>query len=288
MHKVFLTFADGGENFLAARDRICREARETGQFDEIRAYDWANVSLEAIRNSPLRQYKRGCGYWIWKPDIIYAVLKDLADGDILVYCDSGNTLHKSPSQWKRFFSELNTVDIICRRISACNIHRCRKELLEKFCGAKMNGRLCYQYEMSSVLLRKTPFVMDLISEWLNLIATCTNEVRDVGGCEEMARQLPTFIENRHDQAVFSLVLSKRLSDFSSRKRIKTVWEFHGGWWLWGTPCIQVTRNRSGVPCTFSVRDRFKLLAYRLMWRIHLMLERKGICLFWEKGGYYGA
>ena len=32
--------------------------------------------------------KRGGGYWIWKPYIIYHTLKDLQDNDILIYSDS--------------------------------------------------------------------------------------------------------------------------------------------------------------------------------------------------------
>ena len=288
MKKVFLTFGDGGENFIAARDRICREAKETGQFDEIRAYDWSNVSAEKIRDSPLRKCKRGCGYWIWKPDIIYSVLNELADGDVLVYCDSGDVLHKAPRQWKRFFAKLSDVDMVCRRISACNVHMCRKELLEKFCGEKINCRLCYQYEMGSVFLRKTPFVMNLIGEWLSFVANNPNEVRDVDVANESNNQLPTFIENRHDQAVFSLVLAKRLSDPAAKKKIRTVWEFHDGLWLWGEPCIQVARNRGGDLIKMSFSNRIKRLAYRIMWRLHLYLERKGVCIFWEKGGYYGA
>ncbi len=288
MKKVFLTFADGGENFIAARDRIVREAKETGQFAEIRAYDWSNVSCQEIVNSPLRQYKRGCGYWIWKPAVIYSVLQELEDGDILVYCDCGDSLHKATMQWRKFFAHLEKVDIICRRISACNVRMCRKELLESFSKERLKCRLCYQFEMGSVFMRKTPFVMKLIEDWLFHVIHYPDEIRDVIGEVEVNRQLPTFIENRHDQAVFSLLLASRLSDPSLRNKIKTVWEFHEGCWLFGPPCIDVSRNRSGDICRLSFRVKIKRLAYRIMWRLHLMLERKGLCLFWEKGGYYGA
>ena len=107
MRKIFLTFGDGGLNFIEARDRLMREAASTGMFDEIRGYDWSDIKDSIVLSSPLRQYKRGCGYWLWKPAIINAVLEELNDGDILVYCDSGDSLSRSSRQWRKFFAELD-------------------------------------------------------------------------------------------------------------------------------------------------------------------------------------
>ena len=29
------------------------------------------------------------GYWLWKPYIVYEVLKTLSEGDVVIYCDAG-------------------------------------------------------------------------------------------------------------------------------------------------------------------------------------------------------
>ena len=217
------------------------------------------------------------------------MLEELNDGDILVYCDSGDSLSRSSRQWRLFFAELEHVDIICKRVSACGLHRCRKELLEAFSAeAKFRCRLCYQYEMGATFLKKTPFVCKLIGEWLRFMVANPDSVIDAEVSGVSDNQLPTFLENRHDQSVFSLLLFGYLSDPKTRKKIKTVWEFHQGWWLLGEPCIATPRNRSGVQYITPVRKRIKRFFYRILWRLQLTLERHGICIFWEKGGWYGA
>lgn len=288
MRKVFLTFGDGSENFVSARERLMYEAELTGQFDEIRGLGWSDVKTHDVLVSSLRRCKRGCGYWLWKPAIISETLAELDDGDVLVYCDSGDELSKSSWQWKKFFRCLDDVDIICKRISACALHRSRKELLARFgCGAISGCRLCFQYEMGAAFIRKTPFVVELIDEWLQMMLAHPDLVADVQSKDE-SEQMPTFMENRHDQSVFSLILAKCLCRPDKRRKIKTVWEFHRGWWLFGEPCISTPRNRSGNRMRVPIKARLKRIVYRVLWRAQLLLERHGICLFWEKGGWYGA
>ena len=289
MRKVFLTFGDGEENFVSARNRLTQEAKSIGLFDDVRGYSWSDVKNQDALGSSLRQNKRGCGYWLWKPAIISEVLAELDDGDILVYCDGGDELSTSTRQWKKFFRHLGKVDLICKRISACALHRCREELLSKFSCQSVSGcRLCYQYEMGATFIKKTPFTVELINEWLRIMIACPELVVDVESDEKHKEQLPTFLENRHDQSVFSLLLSKYLCSPESRGKVKTVWEFHEGWWLFGEPCIATPRNRGGVRVKPTVKAKIKRFAYRLLWRMQLLLERHGVCLFWEKGGWYGA
>lgn len=289
MRKVFITFADGGDNFIMARKRIVKQARETAQFDEVFEYGWRDITIQEVLNSPLREYARGNGYWLWKPAVIYMTLCRMKDGDALVYCDAGNVLFKSCRQWEAFFRLLEKHDLVCRRISASHIQYARKELLEKFGGVGgIKGRLAFQYEMSSVFLKKTPFVMRLIKDWLDFMLTNPDLVRDVESEKEAAAQLPTFVENRHDQAVFSLLAEKCFSNNELRTKIKTVWEFHVGWLLYGYPCIEVARLRSDGTFRFNGRQMIVRILYRLLWRLQLMLERQGVCIFWEKRGYYGA
>jgi len=43
-----------------------------------------------LENKKILDEKRGAGYWLWKPYIIYETLSSLNDGDILVYQDIGD------------------------------------------------------------------------------------------------------------------------------------------------------------------------------------------------------
>ena len=289
MKKVFLTFGDGGEDFVAARNRIAKEAKATGQFDEICAYSWEDVVQEEVKESPLRRFRRGCGYWIWKPAIIYSTLSRLGDGDVLVFCDAGDVLFKAKRQWKMFFKSLANADIICKRISSCNLHMCRKELLEAF-GVNYGicGRLCFQFESGTIFIKKTDFTVSVMRKWVDMMVAHPEIVPDVSGDQEMERQLPTFVANRYEQAILTLLLQKCLSDRELHSKIKTVWEFHEGLWLFGNPCVETARLRGNGRYKRSLKSRLVRLGYRIIWRVQKFLERRGLCLFWEKGGNYGA
>ena len=289
MRKVFLTFGDGGANFICARERISKEAARTGLFDEILAYGWGDVVDQGVLDSPLRKYSRGCGYWIWKPEIIFSVLSRLTDGDVLVFCDAGDVVFNARRQWRIFFRLLNSHDIVCKRISSCNLHMCRKEMLERFCGSSgICGRLCFQFETGTILIKRTSFTLALVKEWMTIMVQDQDIVPDVIDKSEIEKQLPTFVANRYEQSIFTLLLQKFLSDDSCSPRIRTVWEFHMGWWLGGPPCIETARLRGDGQFRFGFKAMCIRIAYRVIWRLQQFLERRGICLFWEKGGRYGA
>lgn len=289
MKKVFLTFGDGGENFVAARNRIAAEARHTGQFDEVLAYSWADVAQAEVKESPLRKYKRGCGYWIWKPEIIYSTLSRMQDGDILVFCDAGDVLFDAPRQWRKFFDILDRHEIVCKRISSCNLHMCRKEMLETF-GASSGicGRLCFQFESGTIFVKRTDFTLEFMKAWMQTMIKHPEIIPDVVSEGEYENQLPSFVANRYEQSVLTLLMQKCFSDETKKYKIKTVWEFHIGWWLFGNPCVETARLRGPGRFRFSIKARGIRLVYRVIWRMQQFLEKRGLCLFWEKGGHYGA
>ena len=51
--------------------------------------------IDCLKNPNFKKVftaKRGGGYWMWKPYIIYKNLQLLNDNDILIYSDSGSTI----------------------------------------------------------------------------------------------------------------------------------------------------------------------------------------------------
>lgn len=284
MKKVFLTFGDGGENFVAARERLANEARLCGEFDEILSYGLKDAS-EASRNSPLKDYKRGCGYWMWKPDIIDAVLAKMDYGDILVWCDSGNVVRRT-RQWKSWFRVLQEVDIVFHRISACALHFNRREAMALFSPESHSIapmlRMCFHFESGTMLMRKTDLSVALIGEWKHMMFEHPECVRDVIPESEQEKQLPTFWENRHDQTMLSLIVYKYLSNPKWRNRIRSVWDFHRGLNVFSDPCIIIARNRSGNVYRTTFKRRLIRAAYFILWRLQLMLERHGLQICWAK------
>jgi hypothetical protein len=88
-----------------------QEARFTHVFDKIILYTEKDLS-EEILNSPLMKHKRGGGYWIWKPYIIWKTLQEYGKEDYVCYIDSGNKVFKG-AEWDYYFSLLKKYDTIC-------------------------------------------------------------------------------------------------------------------------------------------------------------------------------
>jgi uncharacterized protein YndB with AHSA1/START domain len=76
--------------FLASQGRLVESARRY-RINEIRS--WNRDSLERTSfyslHKAILDLKRGAGYWLWKPFIIEETLKEMEDGDVVIYSDAG-------------------------------------------------------------------------------------------------------------------------------------------------------------------------------------------------------
>jgi hypothetical protein len=108
----FITFADGlHEKYMKAAIALCDMAKSFDLFDTIKIFtindlaadsDFINKHYDFLRNQ-----RRGFGYWIWQPYIIWKTLCAVNEGDILVYLDSCCSLHVQGKQ--RFLEYLDIV-----------------------------------------------------------------------------------------------------------------------------------------------------------------------------------
>ncbi|MVZ66546.1 hypothetical protein GQF61_11805 [Sphingobacterium sp. DK4209] len=109
MKKVFISFADDAMAY--SLKRVGKLARDTGLFTDVILYT-PNTLPEVIKDSPLLSYRRGAGYWAWKPAIIWETLQKFEEGTVVVYSDAGNTICKS-DQWEEYFKLLDKFDTVC-------------------------------------------------------------------------------------------------------------------------------------------------------------------------------
>ena len=237
--KWFITYGDN--KFKEAKERILRQAKDTGEFDKIVAYGKENVSIE-LRQSEIFKIPRGGGLWSWKPDVIWTTMKNAKDGDIIVYCDSGCTLQKS-KEWKWYWKKLENYNIIAQRIIQRTDHWTRKEILEMF---KENGKhwsYCYQFQATIVLL-VGDFTRMFIKEWRDLMLHHSLLAMDVTP-QERYIQHPTFKENRHDQAIYSALIYKYLRKLEYRDKIYPCWERIEDCSILYRQAVRATRLRYG-------------------------------------------
>lgn len=239
MKHIFITYGDTG--YEAAKAKIVKEANDTGEFDEIYSYGRENLSEELLASNVIK-IKRGGGLWSWKPDIILSTMEKAQDGDIVVYCDAGCTVYPS-KEWKCYWQKLENHDILAQRIFQRTEHWTRKELLDQFASNGKNWPKCFQYQ-ATPMFKVSDFSKQFVREWRDLMIDNPKLAMDVTE-EERPMQHASLIENRHDQAVFSSLVYKYLSNPETKEKIYTQWEHIEDLDPFCKQAIRATRLRQG-------------------------------------------
>lgn len=177
-----------------------------GGFDQVICYTPKDIdSTFRQQNQKILSQKRGAGYWLWKPYFIQKTLETLKWGDYLFYCDAG----------AHFIASIDPLIKICEK-SHQDLIVFELELLERK-WTKRDALILMDAEEDAIietpqriggyhLWKKTPFLMNLVKEWLDY-------AQDERIITDLPNQLgqpnhPGFREHRHDQSIFS-VLTKR-------------------------------------------------------------------------------
>ena len=227
----FLSFADTAldgriRNPIA---RIRRQAESMGVFgDRIRI--WNENDLDADFRDKMKDHlipgSRGYGYWCWKPQIILQLLREMKDGDVLLYTDAGCHLNPKGVQRLREYFDLakkhGIVAFQSRRLNETSQNDfsqhfltdgewCKGDLLDYF-GVRNNDRVTKTGQLGGTvfLVRKDTESARFFEEFKDVF------VSHFELCDDSASRssnLPNFRENRHDQSVFSL-LGKKNGIFS--------------------------------------------------------------------------
>jgi hypothetical protein len=202
----------GDDGFKYKKQLLKKEAELTGWFDEIDIHSPETISdfLNEHRDF-VEKNKRGYGYWIWKPYVILKLLEKINDGDIIVYLDCGaSILNHKKNRFDEYLNILNETD--CPIISFAEIFGCPHYPEKYFQKMKILKRFNLdndqeflnsgQVESGIFICKKTDFTVNFFQEWLDLsLENNYSLVTD----EDNFEQLECFLENRHDQSIFSIL-----------------------------------------------------------------------------------
>jgi len=223
IRKRFISF--GNERFKKSRVRIINEANKLEIFDECICEKENILEEDGFKELIGRLSMSGTGrgyYWyMWKPYIIHKHLKDLKDGEILFYCDSGMVI---PNTNTTKFKFINMFNLVCD-ISLCptgiatfittGIEKDRIEkhftLLQtlRCLGVENNDNIInsQQCQAGVTIVYKCKKSVEIIEKWYNL--THSNPeifIGDYRFCKmEMMNQCNGFKDHRHDQSVWSIL-----------------------------------------------------------------------------------
>ena len=221
MQKVHLiSFATS--NFKRSKTRFLRQAMETQWYESVVAYD--EVALRSLITEGFDRFVegKGCGFWKWKPVIIYHRLLDLDDGDILQYCDVGCYLRKEGNA--RFMEYLNFMlehdglffEACPSKLSGSLVDSrtfflgteeiWTKEYVFRFFEIPNNNliRTSPGYGATTFFVKKNQKTLDFFKE-MSELARKQPELFDD---ELMGYHNDKLISHRHDQSVMSIKLKK--------------------------------------------------------------------------------
>lgn len=257
MNHIFITYGDKG--YEAAKEKIVSEAKATGEFSDIYVYGKEDLSGELLTSEVIK-VKRGGGLWSWKPDVILSTMLKHKKGDAIVYCDAGCSIYPS-KEWKKIWRKLEKNDIIAQRIFQRTDKWTRKEIIDYFPDNEKQWLTMCQYQATIIIIIISDFTLQFVREWRDVMIKHPDMIKDVSESEKK-KQLPCFIENRHDQALYSALIYKYLAKPEFASKIYTQWEHIEDLDIFHKQAIRATRLRQGQQET--IRQKQKAIIKRLI------------------------
>jgi hypothetical protein len=220
MSNIFITYGD--DSFKKSLRSIKKEAKSTGIFDRIIVYT-PNDLPDYIKSSPLFLFKRGGGYWIWKPYIIYKTLQSCRENDIVYYTDGGCTLNPESKEWHLFQEQIQTHNAIffqyrsnvhyegwdnyCKNPSNNNpqiLHWMKPAAIEYFTSFFGNHEFLQYNKIwaGAIVIKKTSQTLNVLDQWLRISMFHPELICDPFG-KELTRLPETYNAHRHDQAILT-------------------------------------------------------------------------------------
>jgi hypothetical protein len=285
--RVLVTFTDS--RMEAARQRLCRQAKEMGVYTDIFGASEQDLSPEfRLRfKDYLTPEHRGFGYYAWKPQIVLQTLERLQDGDKVHWIDSGCHLNPAGSQrlQELFAMTVEAPSGIhgfeCLPPSGSLVYRGRQfpdQGESKWTKGDLLDRLevrerpeitgAQQLGATTFFVRKCPTSMDFMRHWIRVFS---EDFSMIDNSPSLSPNLEDFIEHRHDQSIYS-ILGKLLPISKSTvfefwfPRVDNCWQ--PDWEMVGKAPIQIRRDRG-----LKGESRWKIASLQAKGRLKRLLDR---------------
>ena len=152
-------------------------------------------------NNYAELYRKGYGYWIWKPYVILQALCKINENDVLLYLDGRSGLRRTgkPIRWLDNFILENKYDMAIWQMVHKEICWTNGDIFSAF-NLDLDSKLVRtgQFAATFHAWRKNMRSINFLNEWLNFLLYNRQICRD-----EVSQKLThkKFIGNRHDQSV---------------------------------------------------------------------------------------
>ncbi len=229
---ILLSFATN--DLKRSVERIKKQAIDSKFYDRIEILTDNEIDIDLklkLKTLILAGKKRGFGYFFWKPYLIKKIFEQINHNDIINYVDVGFHILKENSkrfneylafinrkdEWILPFQYHQNFDHNVKNISFPNREErkyTKGDLLDYF-GYYNNYPITEapQYMAGCFFIKKNEQSINFLNEWLEIFDKRFDLVDDT---PSRLNNLNGFIENRHDQSIFSLLCKKyKLNSFSA-------------------------------------------------------------------------
>ena len=229
---ILLSFATN--DLRISVNRLKKQAEESLYYDYIKIFnpnDFDNKLKVHIDHLLRNNKKRGYGYWYWKPYLIKQMMHKIDDNDIIHYMDIG--CHIIKNKYDKFEEYLNFLIKKDKWILPFQYFFDKKKEFDeisfperqeyKFTKSDLIDYFNFttlkeitdtpQFWAGNIFIKKKKESYEFLSEWIDIMHNNINLIDD---SNSKINNHKDFIENRHDQSVFSLLCKKyKLTSFSA-------------------------------------------------------------------------
>lgn len=239
----FMTFGGGGQNFHDAVKRITEQAKTFGVFDKI--YGFTDLDLKKDKQfwdthgKFILSNPRFYGYAIWKSYLIRKVMDEIDDNDLLLYLDCGCELNiRGIDRFMEYIKMVEQHDSLATQLIGYKEKYWTKTDFFNFMNTPSEDIESGQIQSNFIFLKKTQTNLELLEEMYKL--QIINNYHFVDDTPSLEPNDSSFVENRHDQSCFSLVMKK-----FNRFVIPDETYFYPDWFQGIKYPIWVIRNKTG-------------------------------------------
>lgn len=280
MKKILCTF--GSHYLKEGFPRFREQAESMGIFDEIYTFSEKDLDNDFKKKwgRYLIPYSRGFGYWCWKPWILRKTIEKLSDGDVLLYLDLGCFLNSNGIERMMQYYDIlkqSPTGIIGTRSQVNSYNDLPETLYYEYQWTKGDVFAHYgvyddpaytqttQFESGIIFFEKNPVSVQFIRDWEKAYNDDYSLATD---SPSRVPNLPGFIENRHDQSIYSILAKKYCIG-----EISTSETFQRDWSLLDKYPIQARRDKA-YPTKFHYNYRFRLRKlYAGWWAVKYLFKK---------------
>ena len=206
---MFITFGGGGQKYFSAAERLYYQVKQLCIFDFTYAFTENGLkkgdTFWSQHKKFIEDFKRGYGYWIWKPYLIKKNMEKLSYGDTLLYLDAGCEVDISKRESLcKLMNQVRTDLIIGTYTFYKEKQYTKVDLIEKL---EMNDEKymeSIQRQAGALLFLVCEKTVALVDDWYNLAC----DYHNIDDTPSIIPNKDGFIEHRHDQSIFSLLTKK--------------------------------------------------------------------------------